>query len=146
MAAAWACALSAAILDGQVGHRMDGAPWWAGFTLAALATLTMCLRIVFPQDSADRLAWWRDRRRARRRNPARTARQRGNGRTYRQPPIGPTACRNAETLGRTGPAPGFPDTPASPHPGSLRDAIGTRYRFCQGAKRAGRARSRRKLG
>ncbi len=46
-----------------------GAPWWA-VTLVAIAgiTGTACVGIVqsvFPQDSRDRLAWWRDYRRRR---------------------------------------------------------------------------------
>jgi hypothetical protein len=32
-------------------------PWWAEFLLAALGLLALCLRIVFPQDSPDKLAW-----------------------------------------------------------------------------------------
>lgn len=38
-------------------------PWWAGFLLVLLGLCAVCLRIVFPQDSPDRLAWWLDRRR-----------------------------------------------------------------------------------
>ena len=67
MAAARVCALGTAILGGQASYRAIGGPWWAEFAVAALAlltmclrSLTMCLRIMFPQDSADRLAWWRD--------------------------------------------------------------------------------------
>jgi hypothetical protein len=67
MAAARVCALGTAILGGEGSYRAAGLPWWAEFALAALAlltmclrSLTMCLRIVFPQDSAHRLAWWRD--------------------------------------------------------------------------------------
>ena len=61
MAVARHCALSAVILSGQAGYRAVGGPWWAEFALAALVLLTVCLRIVFPQDSPDKLAWWRDR-------------------------------------------------------------------------------------
>jgi hypothetical protein len=61
MAAARVCALGMAILGGQAGCRAAGGPWWAEFALAAFVLLTLCLRIVFPQDSADKLAWWRDR-------------------------------------------------------------------------------------
>jgi hypothetical protein len=61
MAVARHCALSAVILGGQAGYRSVGGPWWAEFALAALVLLTVCLRIVFPQDSPDKLAWWRDR-------------------------------------------------------------------------------------
>jgi len=59
------CTLGAAMLGGRVGHQMTGIPWWAEFGLAAFLLLTVCLRIVFPQDSRDKLAWWRDRRRTR---------------------------------------------------------------------------------
>lgn len=75
MAAARICATSAAILGGQAGYRGVGGPWWAEFALAALVLLAMCLRIVFPQESADKLAWWRDRRRARRDGQQRTVRR-----------------------------------------------------------------------
>lgn len=60
-----ACTLGAALLGGRLGSLAAGAPWWAEFGLAALALLAICLRIVFPQDSRDKLAWWRDRRRTR---------------------------------------------------------------------------------
>jgi hypothetical protein len=59
------CTLGAAMLNVRVGHQMTGGPWWAEFGLAAFLLLTVCLRIVFPQDSRDKLAWWRDRRRTR---------------------------------------------------------------------------------
>ena len=59
------CTLGAAMLGGRVGHQMTGIPWWAEFGLAAFLLLTVCLRIVFPQDSRDKLAWWRDRSRTR---------------------------------------------------------------------------------
>lgn len=59
------CTLGAAVLNGRVGYLATGGPWWAEFCLAALALLTVCLRIVFPQDSPDKLAWWRDRWRTR---------------------------------------------------------------------------------
>ena len=82
MTAARDCALGGAILGGQVGYRAIGGPWWAEFALAALVLLTTCLRIVFPQDSPDKLAWWRDRRQARRCGLARSARaRRGDGAT-----------------------------------------------------------------
>lgn len=68
MTAARDCALGAAVLGGQAGYRAIGGPWWAEFALAGLVLLTMCLRIVFPQDSPDKLAWWRDRRQSRRRD------------------------------------------------------------------------------
>jgi hypothetical protein len=66
MRAARDCALGGAIVGGQAGYHAIGAPWWAGFALATFVLLTACLRIVFPQDSPDRLARWRDHRRTRR--------------------------------------------------------------------------------
>jgi hypothetical protein len=63
MAAARDCALGAAVLGAQAGYHAIGGPWWAGFLLAALgflvSFLVACLRIVFPQDSPDKLAMWR---------------------------------------------------------------------------------------
>ena len=52
---------SATIFGVPVSYRVVGGPWWAEFAVAALALLAVCLRIVFPQDSPDKLAWWRDR-------------------------------------------------------------------------------------
>jgi hypothetical protein len=57
---------SAAIVSGLIGHRVVGGPWWPEFALVALAMPAVVLRIVFPQDSPDKLAWWRDRRLTRR--------------------------------------------------------------------------------
>lgn len=59
---------SAAIFSGLIGYRLVGGPWWAEFALVALAMLAVVLRIVFPQDSPDKLAWWRDRRLTRQRD------------------------------------------------------------------------------
>jgi hypothetical protein len=59
-------AVGAAILGGHAVTRAGEGPWWAAFLLAALGLLALCLRIVFPQDSPDKLAWWRDRWRKRR--------------------------------------------------------------------------------
>jgi hypothetical protein len=61
-------ALGCAILGGRAEVRVADGPWWAGFLLIALGFLVTCLRIVFPQDSPDKLAWWRDRRQSRRRS------------------------------------------------------------------------------
>jgi hypothetical protein len=39
-----------------------GAPWWS-ITFAIAATLSLGLvEATFPQESSDRLAWWRERR------------------------------------------------------------------------------------
>jgi hypothetical protein len=42
-----------------------GAPWWAVFLLSVMGFAVACLQAVLPQESAHRLAWWRDRRKAR---------------------------------------------------------------------------------
>jgi hypothetical protein len=55
--------LGAVILGGQVEFGMTAGPWWAGFLLAVLGLGAAGVRIVFPQDSPDKLAWWRERRR-----------------------------------------------------------------------------------
>lgn len=60
---------SAAILGSQVGFRAVGGPWWTFCLLTALGLAAVCLQIVFPQDSLDKLAWWSERRRTRRRCP-----------------------------------------------------------------------------
>ena len=52
---------SAAILGVPIGYGVVGGPWWAEFAVVTLAMLTVVLRSVFPQDSPDKLAWWRDR-------------------------------------------------------------------------------------
>ena len=59
-----------AILVSQIDLRLDGSPWWAEFLLALFGLVTVCLRIVFPQDSADRVTWWRERLVPRRRGEA----------------------------------------------------------------------------
>src|SRR3984957_21273723 len=53
--------LGAVVLGGRVGFRMTAAPWWAGFLLAVLGLAAAGVRIVFPQNSSDKLAWWRER-------------------------------------------------------------------------------------
>lgn len=59
MAAAPDFTLGAVILGSQAGVRLAGGPWWAVLVLAVLGLAAACLRIVFPQDSPDRLSWWR---------------------------------------------------------------------------------------
>ncbi|MFB6984650.1 hypothetical protein ACNPQN_39115 [Streptomyces sp. NPDC056297] len=47
---------------------LTGAPWWmaaTAFGCLALGLGVVALQSVFPQESAHRLAWWRDRRRHR---------------------------------------------------------------------------------
>ena len=56
---------SAAILGSQLGSRtVHAAPWWSFWALTMSGLAAACLAIVFPQDSPDKLAWWRERRRA----------------------------------------------------------------------------------
>jgi S-adenosyl methyltransferase len=56
-----------AILGSQVGSRAVDAPWWSFCLLSVLGLAAVCLRIVFPQDSPDKLAWWRERWRTKQR-------------------------------------------------------------------------------
>lgn len=56
----------AAILGGQVGFRAAGAPWWTLCLLTAFGLATVCLHIVFPQNSSDKVAWWSERWKSRR--------------------------------------------------------------------------------
>jgi hypothetical protein len=58
---------SAAILGSQIGSRAVDAPWWSFYLLSVLGFATVCLQIVFPQDSPDKLAWWSERWRTRQR-------------------------------------------------------------------------------
>jgi hypothetical protein len=53
------------ILADHPAYPAVGGPWWGEFALAALVLFTACLRIVFPQNSRDKLAWWRDRKQKR---------------------------------------------------------------------------------
>ena len=50
-----------------VGSWAVGAPWWALWPLCVLELLSASLTTMFPQDSADKLAWWTERWRARQR-------------------------------------------------------------------------------
>jgi hypothetical protein len=61
-------AISGRVLSGVLGLGStitlgaDRAPWWIVLVSGMLGTLVIGLQSVFPQDSADRLAWWRDLR------------------------------------------------------------------------------------
>lgn len=59
----WALTPGVAILGSQAGLRAASAPWWAICLLGSLGLAAACLRIVFPQDSPDKAAWWSERRR-----------------------------------------------------------------------------------
>jgi hypothetical protein len=63
----WNFAPGVAILGSQVGSRAVDAPWWSFCLLSVLGLAAVCLQIVFPQDSSDKLAWWRERRRTKQR-------------------------------------------------------------------------------
>ncbi|MFB6755707.1 hypothetical protein ACFCX6_32875 [Streptomyces sp. NPDC056353] len=74
---------------GGVTSAMVGAPWWltAGlFGCLALGLITVAvLQALLPQESAHRLAWWRDRRRHQQlRRQTRIRPKRMNGRTEGQ--------------------------------------------------------------
>jgi hypothetical protein len=60
-------AAGAAMVGGQIGFRAADGPWWAFCLLTALGLAAVCLHVVFPQDSRDKLAWWSERWRTRRR-------------------------------------------------------------------------------
>jgi hypothetical protein len=50
---------------GGAASVLIGAPWWltaVSFGCLALGLIVAAIQAVFPQESADRLAWWRDRR------------------------------------------------------------------------------------
>jgi hypothetical protein len=65
----------AAVLGSQFGLRADGAPWWAICLLGTLGFAAVCLQIVFPQDSPDKVTWWSERwRRAGLTSPGRDVR------------------------------------------------------------------------
>jgi hypothetical protein len=49
------------------GSWAVGAPWWALCPLCVLGLVAASLTTVFPQDSADKLAWWTERWRAKQR-------------------------------------------------------------------------------
>lgn len=57
---------------GSTTLALAGAPWWLAILAFACFTLSLVIvgiQSVFPQESAHRLAWWRDRRRRQRREP-----------------------------------------------------------------------------
>ena len=62
-----------ASLGGPIGLSAGGAPWWIVLLSSTLGLVVICLQGVFPQNSADRLAWWRDLRRSRERKATRRA-------------------------------------------------------------------------
>ena len=50
----------ALIFGSHAGFHRDGTPWWIYGVLGTLWLATVCLRVVFPQDSRDKVAWWRE--------------------------------------------------------------------------------------
>lgn len=56
-----------AVLGGLDGLRAAGVPWWVALLLGIAALVVVLVSAVFPQESAHRLAWWRDWRRERKR-------------------------------------------------------------------------------
>ncbi|MBQ0972783.1 hypothetical protein ACFW4O_10565 [Streptomyces mutabilis] len=51
---------------GGTALALGGAPWWltaAAVGCLGLSLIVVFIQSVFPQESAHRLAWWRDRRR-----------------------------------------------------------------------------------
>jgi hypothetical protein len=60
-------------LGSPIGLGVARAPWEAVFLLSVFGLAVIGLQGVFPQSSADRLAWWRDRRHSRERRAIRRA-------------------------------------------------------------------------
>jgi hypothetical protein len=56
MKAARDCVLDITVLGAPVGYRPIGGGWWADLAM----TVLVCLWILFPQKSGDKLALWRD--------------------------------------------------------------------------------------
>lgn len=73
-----------AILGGPAALRAAGVPWWALFPLGVLGILVAALRTVFPQDSQDKVTWWREHWPARRHCPCKAQRRRPRSRETRQ--------------------------------------------------------------
>jgi len=48
-----------------LGSVLADGPWWATSLLVSAALACALVETLFPQESADRLEWWRDRRRVR---------------------------------------------------------------------------------
>jgi hypothetical protein len=73
-------------VSGPIGLGEAGAPWWAVLALivflSVVALSAICVQTLIPQNSRDRLAWWRDRRRCQT-MPQR--RKRGAGRAHELP-------------------------------------------------------------
>ena len=49
----------------SVALTLTGAPWWILLAASLPGALTLILQSLLPQNSRDRLEWWRDRRRHR---------------------------------------------------------------------------------
>ncbi len=73
MKAAQDCVLDMAVLGAPAGHRPIGGDWWADLAIAML----VCLWILFPQKSGDKLALWRDVGLGRKRGARARVRRRG---------------------------------------------------------------------
>ncbi|WP_329112863.1 hypothetical protein [Streptomyces sp. NBC_01465] len=56
-----------------VALSASGAPWWILLAASLPGALTLILQAALPQNSRDRLEWWRDRRSHRERLLNRTA-------------------------------------------------------------------------
>lgn len=57
------------VLGGPAVLRVTGAPWWVLCPLGVLGILATILRTVFPQNSQDKVTWWRERWQTRRHCP-----------------------------------------------------------------------------
>jgi len=91
-----------AILGSQVGSRAVDAPWWSFCLLGVLGLAAVCLQIVFPQDSPDKLAWWRERRSTKQRCQCQPAVQEGEPAQAGDPLAVPAPVPSTSTIPRPG--------------------------------------------
>jgi hypothetical protein len=68
---------------GGVATALAGAPWW----ITALLLIVVVVQTIFPQESGDRLEWWRDRRRHQRLTAGKNA-------ASKKPPVSPVRRLN----------------------------------------------------
>jgi hypothetical protein len=87
-----------AILGSQVGSRAVDAPWWSFALLSVLGLAAVFLQIVFPQDSPDKLAWWRERWRTKRRCQCQPAAQARRAGALGLAALGDSGARNEDAL------------------------------------------------
>jgi len=101
MKAARHCAFDITVLGAPVGYRPIGGDWWSDLAMAVL----VCVWILFPQASGDKLALWRDVGLGRKRGAFGRASRPRRDRTRRGPHRAPRpACRPEPSRPRSRPA------------------------------------------